>query len=60
MEPKQILIIDNDVFYQELLSDILTQQGFLVKKASDGLEGLEIVKQDALLLYLCRFDYAQN
>jgi len=46
MEPKQILIIDNDVFYQELLSDILTQQGFLVKKASDGLEGLEIVKQE--------------
>ncbi|HJX30573.1 MAG TPA: ATP-binding protein [Thermodesulfobacteriota bacterium] len=46
MEPKQILIIDNDVFYQELLSDIFQQQGFLVKKASDGLEGLEIIKQE--------------
>jgi len=47
METKpQILIIDNDVFYQELLSDILQQEGFSVKKAADGVAGLELVKQE--------------
>ncbi len=46
MDSKQILVIDNDKFYLELLSDILQEQGYTVKKASDGLQGLELVRKE--------------
>nr|HID58554.1 response regulator [Desulfobacterales bacterium] len=46
MEPRQILVVDNDLFYLELISDILQNEGYRVKKASDGLEGIEIAKKE--------------
>ncbi|RLA94206.1 MAG: diguanylate cyclase response regulator, partial [Deltaproteobacteria bacterium] len=52
MDSKQILVIDNDKFYLELLSDILQEQGYTVKKASDGLQGLELVRKES---FFCIF-----
>jgi len=46
MDSKQVLVVDNDVFYRELLSDILQEAGYRVKKASDGLQGLELAKKE--------------
>jgi PAS domain S-box-containing protein len=46
MDSKQILVIDNDKFYLELFSDILQEEGYSVKKASDGLQGLELVRKE--------------
>ena len=47
MDPKQILVIDNDVFYRELLREILEKEGYSVKKASDGLQGIEMAKKES-------------
>lgn len=52
MGNNQILVIDNDVFYLELLSDILEGKGYVVKKASDGLQGLEMIKKES---FYCLF-----
>ena len=38
---KRALVVDNDRFYVELLGDILSQEGYEVAKAYDGMEALE-------------------
>jgi len=41
---KKILAVDNDVFIREFLTDILSNQGYKVVTASDGLTALDILK----------------
>lgn len=41
---KNILAVDNDVFIREFLTDILSNQGYKVITASDGLTALDILK----------------
>jgi len=40
---KRVLVVDNDRVCVELLGDILTQQGYDVVKAFDGMEAMEIL-----------------
>ncbi|RPH49821.1 MAG: response regulator [Desulfobacteraceae bacterium] len=40
----KILAVDNDVFIREFLTDILSNQGYKVVTASDGLTALDILK----------------
>lgn len=52
---KKVLVIDDDVYVRDALSNILTQKGFLVDKAENGLEGLKLIKErdyDVLLIDL--------
>jgi len=39
--PKRALVVDNDKFCVELLSDILIQAGYEIAKAYDGLEAMD-------------------
>jgi len=41
---KKILAVDNDVFIREFLTDILSNQGYKVVTASDGLTAIDILK----------------
>ncbi|MBN2468140.1 MAG: response regulator [Deltaproteobacteria bacterium] len=47
MDCREILVVDNDTFYLDLLGDIIREKGYRVHTASDGLQGLELVKQKA-------------
>lgn len=50
---KKIVIVDNDKVSVEALSNILTQQGYVVFKAYNGTEGLEAIRShlpDAIIL----------
>ena len=50
--PKQILIIENEERMRNLLELVLTEQGYAVKTASDGMEGMvlwQILRPDAVL-----------
>lgn len=52
MNPK-ILIIDDDEMLSEELAEILTEEGYSVKKAFDGREGLQMIRKgryDLILL----------
>ncbi len=52
---KKVLVIDDDVYVRDALSNILTQKGFLVDKAENGLEGIKLIKEkdyDVLLVDL--------
>ncbi len=42
---KKILVVDDDRFFVELLSDTLTTEGYEVLTASDGMEALDKVRQ---------------
>lgn len=43
---KSILIVDNDRFLQEAIGDLLTREGYRVRKAIDGLQALEEAGQE--------------
>ncbi len=43
---KHALVVDNDKFYVEFLSEILGQEGYQVTKAYDGMEAMELLDQD--------------
>jgi len=50
---KTILIIDDEISIQEVLSEILKDEDYSVLTAGDGLEGLEIIKNEAVdLIFL--------
>jgi len=38
----QVLIIDDDPFFQRILSDAFTENGFRVYTANDGIEGVKL------------------
>ncbi len=46
MAAKKVLIVDNDNFFLETLGNFLTEKGYAVRKAADGLEALEKVKEE--------------
>ncbi len=49
---QQILIIENEKRLRDLLKIVLTEQGYIVKTAGDGMEGMvlwQIMKPDAVL-----------
>jgi DNA-binding response OmpR family regulator len=41
MLPKKILIIDDDLFLQSMLNFALSNAGYVIEMADDGIEGLE-------------------
>ena len=43
---KRVLVVDNDRFYVEFLSEILGQEGYQVTKAYDGMQAMECLDQD--------------
>jgi PAS domain S-box-containing protein len=43
---KRALVVDNDKFYVEFLSEILGREGYQVTKAYDGMEAMERLDQD--------------
>ena len=42
----RILVVDDDAIVVELVKEILEEEGFKVETATDGIEGLEKVKQN--------------
>lgn len=56
---KRILIIENDPFILELLSDLLTHFGYSVEKAPSGSEAMEKINReefDGILLDIQLYD----
>ncbi len=45
MDKKKILVVEDDESLRQLYTDILTQEGYMVEAAKDGLEGLEKLKK---------------
>ncbi len=43
--PTKILVIDDDPFFQRLLSDSFSESGFTVYTAGDGLEGVKLYQE---------------
>jgi PAS domain S-box-containing protein len=52
---KKCLIADNNLFYLEFFNDLMSDYGYEVVKAYDGLEALEISRKDKFDLFI--FDY---
>ena len=52
-EDLKVLIIDDDADVRERLSSILMRRGYVVLTAQDGLEGLNIVKDNAIDVIFC-------
>lgn len=44
MDPKRILVVEDDLFLRELYTDILTAEGYKVESAADGEEALQKIK----------------
>lgn len=44
MDPKRILVVEDDLFLRELYADILTAEGYKVESAQDGEEALQKIK----------------
>src|SRR3989338_8197260 len=44
MEPKRILVVEDDLFLRELYTDILTAENYKVDPAADGEEALQKMK----------------
>ena len=51
--PKKILIIDDDHFFVQLLTDSFTESGFTVFNAYDGLEGVKVYMEASPDVVLC-------
>ena len=49
---KQVLIVDNDFFFVNFLSEILESRGYNVIKAYDGKEGISLMQQGVDIDYL--------
>ena len=52
MPKKTILLIEDDKVLQGILEDFLVESGYLVLKASDGLEGIEMIGKEAFDLII--------
>lgn len=44
MDPKKILVVEDDLFLRELYTDILSAEGYKVEAAADGEEALQKLK----------------
>lgn len=54
--PVHILLIENDARTRELLRDFLTEHGFAVLQAEDGLQGVDVLQQKAVDLLIVHTD----
>ena len=52
MEPKKILIVEDDAFLRQIYSDTLQPEGYIVDVAVDGQDGLGKIKQGGYDLVL--------
>lgn len=52
---KKCLVADNNIFYLEFFKDLLTNHGYEVVTAADGIIALELARKDNFDLFL--FDY---
>jgi len=52
-EDLKVLIIDDDQDVRERLSSILRRRGYVVLTAEDGVEGLNIVRDNAVDIIFC-------
>lgn len=43
-DPKRVLVIDNDAHGRQLVSQLLDRNGYIVKEAENGLEGLRALE----------------
>lgn len=46
MQKETILLIEDDNILQEIIEDFLTESGYQVIKASDGLKGIELINNE--------------
>jgi CheY-like chemotaxis protein len=44
MNPKRILVVEDDLFLRELYTDVLSTEGYKVETAADGEEALQKMK----------------
>lgn len=44
MDPKRILVVEDDLFLRELYADVLSAEGYSVETAQDGEEALQKIK----------------
>lgn len=42
----KVLVVDDDVYVRDAISNLLIQKGFFVDKASNGVEGLNLIKEN--------------
>ena len=54
--PRTVLVIEDDNSYRSLLTLLLTQRGYQVREAEDGLEGLNILQTSPVDMALVDFD----
>lgn len=59
MEPKKILIVEDDTVLLQMLGNVLREHGFAVFEAQNGLEGIAHIKSDAPDLVLLDIDMPQ-
>jgi two-component system, chemotaxis family, chemotaxis protein CheY len=45
VEPKRILVIDDESGVRQLLTDLLAGEGYVVSQAPDGIRGLECLRE---------------
>ena len=49
---KDILVVDDEVDVREFLSDLLTDEGYSVRQAADGVQAMELIKENTPNLIL--------
>ncbi|OGZ17235.1 MAG: hypothetical protein A2494_00205 [Candidatus Lloydbacteria bacterium RIFOXYC12_FULL_46_25] len=59
MEPKKILIVEDDAVLLQMLANVLRQHDFIVFEAQNGIEGITHIKSDSPDLVLLDIDMPQ-
>lgn len=59
MEPKKILIVEDDTVLLQMLANVLRQHDFIVFEAQNGIEGIAHLKSDSPDLVLLDIDMPQ-
>jgi CheY-like chemotaxis protein len=44
-ETRDVLVVDDDLYLTEIISDVLEAEGHTARKASNGLEALDLIKE---------------
>src|SRR5687768_7696234 len=42
---RDVLVVDDDLYLTEIISDVLEAEGHTARKASNGLEALDLIKE---------------
>jgi DNA-binding response OmpR family regulator len=50
--PKKILVVEDEEYLRDLYVEILTKEGYTIEQASDGQEGLELMRKGGYDLVL--------